>query len=267
VLEDQRKEPPPFVEPWERRGTDLSRILGLSDGVFAFALTLLVLNIALQPPSVLTAALPGDASCATVPPSFECEFRYLEPAFLTFVLGFLVIAAYWRLHHLVFAYIERWDQLLVQLNIALMALIALQPFLVTLLRDYIGADVPEDVTREVVFFYAGLSALTGFVLYAIFYHASRTQLTPRRLSKAGVGFIERSLLFTPVIFAISMAVAVPFPHFAAYIWFAIIIAITVTAHRPPTAGLAQLDPGVVRPPWGRRSGRDPPRSGEVPPSK
>jgi uncharacterized membrane protein len=238
VLEEERKDSQAYHEPWERRGTDMSRILGLSDGVFAFALTLLVLNIALQTPAVLGAAYPSHPGCADNPPAFDCELSYLWPSFLTYALGFLIIAAYWRLHHLVFAYIERWDQLLVQLNIALMALIALQPFLVTILREYLGTGVPDDVTREAVLFYAGLSLATGLVLYAIFFHAARARLTPRRLGPDGVRFVDRSLLFTPVIFAISMVVAIPLPHFAAYIWFAIIVAISVTAHRSLPGELA-----------------------------
>jgi uncharacterized membrane protein len=235
VLADEKKEEEPFAPPWDRRGADMSRILGLSDGVFGFAMTLLILNITLQTASALSAQ-PG---CATTPPSFACEMVYLYPSFLTYALGFLIIAGYWRLHHLVFAYIVRWDQLLVQLNILFLALVALQPFLVTVIRTYVGLPEGLDVEiRQAVLFYAALALGTGVVLFAIWYHAVRAQLIPKQLDALGVLYIDRSLAFTPAVFAISMVVAIPYPRFAAYLWIGIVVTTSLTAHRsrkPPPA--------------------------------
>jgi uncharacterized membrane protein len=233
VLEDERPTHEPFAPPWNRQGKDLSRILGLSDGVFGFAMTLLVLNIALQ----LTIPNPP-AGCSSSYTSFVCELQYLEPSFLTYALGFLIIAAYWRLHHLVFDYIERWDQLIVQLNIFFLGLIALQPFLVTVIRTYVGLPESYDVEiRQAVLFYAAFALVTGIVLYAIWYHASRAGLIQKELTQEGVWFIDRSLSVTPAVFGISMVVAVPYPRFAAYLWIAIIVTSSITAHRsrsPPS---------------------------------
>lgn len=88
-----------LAPPWEFRGNDLARILALSDGVFGFALTLLV----------LTVSLPSLASSAPRPP-LSTELTSLEPALLTFALGVLIIAGYWRTHVLLFTYFTRWDR-------------------------------------------------------------------------------------------------------------------------------------------------------------
>src|SRR5262252_535271 len=90
------------------------RILALSDGVFAIAITLLILEISIPATtddSGLTKTLLG-----------------LWPQYLTYVLSFLVIARFWVTHHQAFQLIGRYDAVLVWLNLLLLMFVAFLPF-------------------------------------------------------------------------------------------------------------------------------------------
>jgi len=72
-------------------GQDRDRIVNLSDGVFAIAITILVLDIRVPdiPPELVARELPG-------------RILDLGPKFLSYVISFLVLAVYWQAHHRVF---------------------------------------------------------------------------------------------------------------------------------------------------------------------
>jgi TMEM175 potassium channel family protein len=104
----------PRREDDEAAEEGIGRILALSDGVFAIAITLLILEISI--PAVtddggLTKALLG-----------------LWPQYLAYVLSFLVIARFWVTHHVAFRPIGRYDAVLVWLNLLLLMFVAFLPF-------------------------------------------------------------------------------------------------------------------------------------------
>src|SRR5690349_16791280 len=92
----------------------IGRILALSDGVFAIAITLLIIAIAI-PATTSDAGLSG-------------ALLRLWPRYLAYVLSFLVIARFWVTHHLAFQLIARNDATLVWLNLLLLMLVAFLPF-------------------------------------------------------------------------------------------------------------------------------------------
>ena len=71
-----------------RDGYGVSRLLALSDGVFAIAMTLLVLNIPLP-------RLPGNAPEEQV----RRAFFEVTPDIGVFVLSFMLVGIYWMVHH------------------------------------------------------------------------------------------------------------------------------------------------------------------------
>jgi hypothetical protein len=88
----------------------IGRILALSDGVFAIAITLLILEIAVPAKTSdagLTKALLG-----------------LWPRYLAYVVSFVVIARFWVVHRLTFRLIARDDAVLVWLNLLLLMFVA-----------------------------------------------------------------------------------------------------------------------------------------------
>jgi uncharacterized membrane protein len=76
---------------------DVDRLVAFSDGVFAIAITLLVLNI--QVPDVSDKNL-GDAVADLVPEIF------------TYALSFVVVGLYWISHHQMFRALQRVDRTL-----------------------------------------------------------------------------------------------------------------------------------------------------------
>ena len=78
----------PRHEDDEAAEEGMGRILALSDGVFAIAITLLILEIAVP-------ATTGDADLSKA-------LLGLWPRYLAYVLSFVVIARFWMTHHLAF---------------------------------------------------------------------------------------------------------------------------------------------------------------------
>jgi len=108
VAEDEQHRP-------RRHGYDVSRLLALSDGVFAIAMTLLVLDIPAP------GSLHSDAELLQA-------LRRVMPNVLTFGLSFALVALYWIGHRRLFRDVARTSAFLVQLNVLLLLLVCLVPF-------------------------------------------------------------------------------------------------------------------------------------------
>src|SRR5512144_1733259 len=107
---------PPHLSP--------HRLAFLSDGVFAIAMTLLVLAIDVPSSHVMGAA--------DIP---RLLFE-LWPKFLSYAVSFVVLGVYWEGHHGQFHFIHRADQILIWLNMLFLMLIAAVPFSATLLARH-----------------------------------------------------------------------------------------------------------------------------------
>ena len=105
----------------ERQG-DPTRVLALSDGVFAIILTLLVLEIRVP-------ELSGDQG-------LDDAFREIRPSFVAFLISFVVVANAWARHRDLFALIRRTDRVLIWLNLLYMLPLAILPFGTALLGRY-----------------------------------------------------------------------------------------------------------------------------------
>jgi uncharacterized membrane protein len=110
---------------YERGSEEFSRTLALSDGVFAIAMTLLVVGIAL--PTLDQA----DSSSEMLEALDD-----LSGSFISFFISFAVIARYWAAHQEQFSMLARMDRGFVGLNLVYLAFIALLPFPTDLLGNY-----------------------------------------------------------------------------------------------------------------------------------
>jgi uncharacterized membrane protein len=88
------------------------RVEAFSDGVFAIAITLLVLTI----------PTPDDYQ------HLGSELADHWPAYAAYLVSFAVIGIMWVNHHTVFSHFERVDRNLVYLNLALLATIVFLPY-------------------------------------------------------------------------------------------------------------------------------------------
>src|SRR5256886_6710361 len=102
------------MENGESRGAkDTARTEAFSDGVFAFAITLLVLN--LHDPS-------------TDPTSLSEGLIKEAPFFFAMVTSFITILVMWLNHHNMFSHIDRVDRRLMLRNGILLLFVVLTPF-------------------------------------------------------------------------------------------------------------------------------------------
>ncbi len=104
-------------ESSERRRYGLDQLLAISDGVFAFAATLLVLDLAVP-------VLSQGASSADLSEALSKE--YIN--FLSFLLSFYIVGIWWTSHHRNFSKIRNSDVTLRWLNLMFLLWIALLPF-------------------------------------------------------------------------------------------------------------------------------------------
>src|SRR5207249_5147766 len=100
-------------EPVGSAGMRTSRVEAFSDGVFAIAITLLILSVGIDK------APHGDLGTYLVD---------LWPAYLAYAVSFLTIGIMWVNHHLLFDNFARVDRPMLLLNILLLMLIAFVPF-------------------------------------------------------------------------------------------------------------------------------------------
>jgi uncharacterized membrane protein len=133
---------------------DNSRLISLSDGVFAFALTLLVIN--LKVPEAATVAHLGLAR-AVLAQSRD---------FATWLLSFYVIGLYWLAHHRIFQALHGHDRWLLWLNLLFLLCISFIWYPTAVLGTHGGEQF------AVIFYDAGLM-LTSLAAFALWRYAAR----------------------------------------------------------------------------------------------
>lgn len=182
----------------EAKETD--RLLALSDGVIAIAITLLVLDL-----SVPTTAT-GDPTSA-VPRLVVRQW----PELVGFVLSFWVIALYWMLHRRVFIHLQVHERGVVVLSLLFLQFVAFIPYATALFTNY-----PNQFGVSVL---AGVLAATGLSLALLWGYASRRDLVEEGLSSRAVAIQSLRFTASPVVFVGSIVVAAFDPTLAVLSWF------------------------------------------------
>jgi uncharacterized membrane protein len=106
-------------------GFGKNRIEALSDCIFAFAMTLLVISI----------EVPANSDSFT-PALVIATLNELFPDFIHYVIAFLLIAALWVIHHMQFHKIHYIDHNLLWMTIGSLLFVALMPFSTDLVGDF-----------------------------------------------------------------------------------------------------------------------------------
>lgn len=112
-------------------GHALERLIFFSDAVFAIAITLLIIEI--HVPEVHGAGTDRD---------FLIALAQLSPHFVSFLISFFVIGAFWAGHHRAFDCARHWDTRIVFPNLMMLCTIAAMPFFTALSSEYYGHRVP-----------------------------------------------------------------------------------------------------------------------------
>jgi uncharacterized membrane protein len=185
---------------------DQNRVFNFSDGVFAFAATLLVVKIDL--PTIIRNDF--DHNLVTA-------FSVLWPQYLINIISFIVIGFYWMNHHAILGHVKKFTTILVWLNIFFLVSIAFLPFPV----DLYG-DVPT--SRFVVLFYTASLAVSGFLLFIIWWYASsRNRLVAEGLSVNEKKYYTARNLVAPVVFTLSMPLVYIDPILTPFSWVFVVL--------------------------------------------
>lgn len=166
-----------------------SRIEAFSDGVFAIAITLLVLN--LQVPHVQNGLI--DA------------LGKLWPSYLSYVLSFVIIGIIWAQHHRMFRYIHRSNHIFLLVNVIFLMWVSFLPFPTGLLAEYVG-DPSEQ--RTVIAIYSG-TFFVGALLFNLLwrYAAHENRLIDPHADPHGVAAITSSYTLGPIVYFADFAIA------------------------------------------------------------
>lgn len=198
----KRETMPKTAVPHGVAGND--RINTFSDGVFAIAITLLVLE--LKVPETLPH---GGVVTALVE---------MAPKFAGHVLSFVVLGVYWVGHHNVFMHIHRHDRTLLWLNIAFLMFVGAMPFFAGLLVQH------SDDPFSLVVYCANL-AVAGVFLDIIWWYATRgRRLVDPKIDSHLIRLFHRRVLTAPVIYLVSIPIA--FFNSTAALLVAIIVPLT-----------------------------------------
>ena len=160
-------------------GRSLERISALSDGLFAIAMTLIVLEI----------GVPDPGPIRSEQDLWEAIMR-LSPRFVTYLLSFLTLGIFWngqqtQLHH-----IARADRSFSWLQLAFLAAIALLPFSTSLLAEFISF-------RLALFVYWLNIFAGGALIYACWAYLRRAGLVKPEAGPAVSRAITRRVLVGP----------------------------------------------------------------------
>jgi uncharacterized membrane protein len=171
-------------------GLTKGRVEALTDGIFAFAMTLLV----------TTLDFPN--STTTLPPLAVSSLVSLySPDLLHYVIAFAVLAGFWVTHHIHFSYIRVMDRTALWINIGCLLFVALLPFSTALAGDY------PDTPLAAIVFEANLLVI-GLLIVLIWNYATvGRRLVEKSLDERVVLLHARRSLIIPGISALGILLA------------------------------------------------------------
>lgn len=142
----------------KRRVIRTTRMEAFSDGVFAIAITLLVLELSVP-----------EGSSSDLFGAFLAQW----PSYLAYVVSFATIGVTWLIHSVMTEYLDHVDATFVRLNLLLLLVVSFIPFPTRLLAEHISA---EDAERIAVTIYGLTLLATAVVIAVLWRHARRSGL-------------------------------------------------------------------------------------------
>lgn len=188
-------------------GLSTARLEALVDGVFAVAMTLLVLNLTVpREPTNLTAAV------LTQRLLHELTDRRFTLTLLTYAISFVVAGNYWVGHHNQFPIIRRTDRVLLWITIVFLMSVTCIPFSTALLGAYPGQQIA-------VLVYGGNLVVIGLILAVQWWYAtSNHRLTDTDLNPQLAQWAMRRILMGPFAYLLAMGLSFVRPSLSLVIY-------------------------------------------------
>ncbi|WP_042381103.1 TMEM175 family protein [Streptacidiphilus melanogenes] len=187
------------------------RLIALSDGIYAIAMTLLVLDV--QVPDGLD------------PAGFRHAISHLWAQLGAYVWSFYIIGAFWRDQRKLFLRMRRVDTTVLRLTLAALGAIALLPFPTALLAEY------REQSLAVALYAAAITIAVALHISIATTVWRREHLQARHITDELGRSVIRDLSATAIVFGVSVPVAFVSPHAAVGVWLLLIPAKFVTGRR------------------------------------
>jgi uncharacterized membrane protein len=184
-----------------RDTVEFARVLTFNDGLYAIAMTLLIVSIAV--PTISDSNSVSDLADA---------LNDLTPNFISFFISFVVIGRYWMAHHLFVSLLGAMDQAFIFLNLIYLAFIAFLPFPTALLGEYFENPLSVAI-------YATNVAIVSGMEVALFRRAYRADLLRQRLTPEVYRYGVIASLSPVLFFVLSIPFAFLSTTLAVAMWF------------------------------------------------
>lgn len=176
---------------------ETGRLEAFSDGVFAVAITLLVLNIKIPGLDLPPSKLPNDTDLWQA-------LRDEWPMLAAYATSFLTIGVMWLNHHKLFMHIKHTNTILLLLNLLLLLIIVFIPVPTALLAEYLAR--PDLHTAAIV--YSGTCLAMASCFNLLWRYASyHNRLLGKNVDTRSVTAISRQYLFGPLLYLIIFGVS------------------------------------------------------------
>ena len=181
-----------------------ARLETFSEGVFAIAATMLILNVDSQ--------VSGDL------PDLGAQLAHIWPSYLAYVVSFVTIGIMWINHHTVMSQVGRVDRRFLIATVGLLLCIAFVPFPTRLVAEHIRAEGARDAALA----YGFTMVATAIMFSVTWFYASRGgRLLHRNAEPAVVSGISRSYLPGPWIYLAATLLAFVSPTASVVLFMAI----------------------------------------------
>ena len=186
----------------------VDRLLTLSDGVVAIAITLLVLQLNVPSPAKLTD--PDSAS------ELATQLGLGADQLISYVISFYVIAQFWLVHHRVFRRITGQQEGLAWWNFAFLFTITIMPFTSALLGEFDANPLAVDI------FAANLLLATLATQFTVIYGRRKDLLTAETAQETRAA--QFRVAASVLVIALSIGIAWVSPDAAKYFWLLLAVA-------------------------------------------
>lgn len=171
--------------------SETDRLETFSDGVFAIAITLLVLEIKVPH--------------AGQERGLVRSLVLLWPSYVGYVISFATLGIMWANHHAMFTYIRRTDRYFLIIHVLFLMFISFLPFPTAVLAEHLPY---ADTRRAAVAFYSATLVVIALAYNAVWwYAAARRRLLDPRADPVGVRTISRRYALGPISYGVSFVLA------------------------------------------------------------
>lgn len=190
------------------------RLEAFSDGVFAIAITLLILEIRIPSKEVLHEQ------------SLTSYLLQQWPKYFAYVFSFVILGIYWANHHAIFKLYTGTNHIFNLLNVLFLMTVSFLPYPTAIFGEFI-----QDATQKnsaINFYCLGifLPSLTWNLMWV--YASFRKRLIDKRLTPEYIGYLHRQFLISNILYFTALLIS-----FVRPLWSVVIVVVLTLLYLLP----------------------------------